>query len=37
MMSRFANVSSEGKYTKPPHDKLSYGGVSERYSSISVI
>lgn len=27
MLSRFSQVSPEGKYTKPPHDKLSYGGM----------
>ena len=28
MLSRFAQVTSEGKYVQPPHAKLSYGGVS---------
>lgn len=27
MLSRFAKVSAEGAYSKPPHDKLSYGGM----------
>lgn len=27
MLNRFAQVSKEGAYTKPPHDKLSYGGM----------
>jgi len=27
MLSRFAKVSKEGAYSKPPHDKLSYGGM----------
>ncbi|SCV72991.1 BQ2448_6916 [Microbotryum intermedium] len=27
MLNRFAKVSPEGKYSKPPHDKLSYGGM----------
>lgn len=31
MLSRFANVSADGKYSKPPHDKLSYGGVSDTF------
>ena len=29
MLSRFAQVTDEGKYLKPPHAKLSYGGVSK--------
>lgn len=28
MLSKFAQVTSEGKYVQPPHAKLSYGGVS---------
>lgn len=27
MLARFANVSPEGAYSKPPHDKLAYGGM----------
>jgi acyl-CoA oxidase len=27
MLNRFAKVSPEGVYSKPPHDKLSYGGM----------
>ena len=28
MLSKFAQVTREGKYVKPLHDKVSYGGVS---------
>lgn len=28
MLSKFANVTKDGQYTKPPHAKISYGGVS---------
>lgn len=28
MLSGFAQVTDEGKYLRPPHAKLSYGGVS---------
>lgn len=28
MLSKFAQVTAEGKYVQPPHAKLSYGGVS---------
>ena len=28
MLSKFAQVTREGKYVTPPHSKLSYGGVS---------
>ncbi|KAI5474826.1 acyl-CoA oxidase [Pseudohyphozyma bogoriensis] len=27
MLARFAQVSASGEYTKPPHSKLSYGGM----------
>ncbi|KAL5478962.1 hypothetical protein ACEPAI_2249 [Sanghuangporus weigelae] len=27
MLSKFAQVTKEGKYIKPPHSKLSYGGM----------
>jgi hypothetical protein len=27
MLSRFSKLSPEGKYSKPPHDKLAYGGM----------
>ncbi|GAA5824781.1 hypothetical protein JCM5353_004441 [Sporobolomyces roseus] len=27
MLSRFAQVTEEGQYVRPPHDKLSYGGM----------
>jgi len=27
MLSKFAQVTKEGKYVQPPHAKLSYGGV----------
>ncbi|GAA5967039.1 hypothetical protein JCM21900_003631 [Sporobolomyces salmonicolor] len=27
MLARFAQVTAEGKYVQPPHDKLSYGGM----------
>ncbi|OZJ05098.1 hypothetical protein BZG36_01355 [Bifiguratus adelaidae] len=27
MLMKFAQVSKDGKYTKPPHDKLSYGSM----------
>lgn len=27
MLNRFAQVSADGAYNKPPHDKLSYGGM----------
>ncbi|CEQ41721.1 SPOSA6832_03472, partial [Sporobolomyces salmonicolor] len=27
MLARFAQVTAEGKYVRPPHDKLSYGGM----------
>ncbi|GAA5888817.1 hypothetical protein JCM5296_005002 [Sporobolomyces johnsonii] len=27
MLERFAQVTPEGKYVRPPHDKLSYGGM----------
>lgn len=30
MLSKFAQVTDEGKYVKPLHAKLSYGGVSYR-------
>lgn len=29
MLSKFAQVTPQGEYVKPPHAKLSYGGVSE--------
>lgn len=29
MLSKFAQVSKEGKYVQPPHAKLGYGGVSD--------
>lgn len=28
MLSKFAQVTDDGQYVKPPHAKLSYGGVS---------
>ena len=28
MLSKFAQVMKDGSYVKPPHAKLSYGGVS---------
>lgn len=28
MLSKFAGVTPEGEYMRPPHAKLSYGGVS---------
>lgn len=28
MLSKFANVTKDGQYNKPPHAKISYGGVS---------
>lgn len=28
MLSKFAQVTEDGKYIQPPHAKLSYGGVS---------
>lgn len=33
MLSKFAQVTREGTYVKPPHDKVSYGGVSVSLSS----
>lgn len=27
MLSKFAQVTDDGKYIQPPHAKLSYGGV----------
>ncbi|KAG8849569.1 hypothetical protein FRB96_000719 [Tulasnella sp. 330] len=27
MLSKFAQVTKEGEYARPPHDKLSYGGM----------
>lgn len=30
MLSKFAQVTDDGKYVQPPHAKLSYGGVSVR-------
>lgn len=27
MLSRFAKIDEQGKYVKPPHSKLSYGGM----------
>jgi hypothetical protein len=27
MLSKFAHVSDDGEYVKPPHAKMSYGGV----------
>lgn len=27
MLSKFAQVTEEGKYVKPLHEKMSYGGV----------
>ena len=27
MLSKFAQVTDDGKYVKPPHAKISYGGV----------
>ncbi len=35
MLSKFAQVTNEGKYVKPPHAKLSYGGVSYGFISAS--
>lgn len=32
MLSKFAHVTKEGKYVKPPHAKMSYGGVSTEFS-----
>lgn len=29
LLSKFAQVTREGKYVKPPHSKLSYGSVSD--------
>lgn len=38
MLSKFAQVTPEGEYIKPPHAKLSYGGVSlARYSDIAIL
>jgi acyl-CoA oxidase len=28
MLSKFAQVTKDGKYIQPPHSKISYGGVS---------
>jgi acyl-CoA oxidase len=32
MLSKFAQVTDNGQYIKPPHAKLSYGGVSALFS-----
>ena len=37
MLSGFAQVTSDGKYVQPPHAKLSYGGVSPFFFSLSLI
>ena len=29
MLSKFAQVTDDGRYVQPPHSKISYGGVSE--------
>lgn len=29
MLSKFAQVTKEGKYVRPPHAKISYGGVCQ--------
>jgi len=34
MLSKFAQVTDAGEYVKPPHAKISYGGVSATHSSI---
>ena len=31
MLSKFAQVTPAGEYVKPPHAKMSYGGVSTRH------
>lgn len=31
MLSKFAQVTEDGKYLKPPHSKISYGGVSSTF------
>jgi len=37
MLSKFAQVTEDGKYIKPPHAKISYGGVCIKlYLSVSL-
>lgn len=36
MLSKFAQVMKDGTYVKPPHAKLSYGGVSSLSSTLHV-
>ncbi|TRM55468.1 acyl-CoA dehydrogenase/oxidase C-terminal [Schizophyllum amplum] len=33
MLSRFARVTEEGDYVRPPHDKLGYGGYARTFCS----
>lgn len=36
MLSKFAEVTPDGRYMQPPHAKMSYGGVSNaRYSHVA--
>ena len=36
MLSKFAEVTADGRYIQPPHAKMSYGGVSNaRYFRIA--
>ena len=38
MLSKYAQVTREGQYVKPPHAKISYGGVStSHYAPYTVI
>ena len=38
MLSKYAQVTREGQYVKPPHAKISYGGVSaSHYDPYTVI
>jgi acyl-CoA oxidase len=33
MLSKFAQVTEDGRYIQPPHSKLSYGGVGYTYTA----
>src|SRR4051794_6216341 len=35
MLMRYSQVTRDGRYTKPPHDKLVYGGMT--YARINII
>ena len=33
MLSKFAQITEDGLYLQPPHAKISYGGVSVKFST----